>query len=133
MPGVNGIAVGLRLREMGAAGEIIYLSASRDFAVESYQAQAFFYLLKPVASDRLFPVLDLSLIHILQITSKERRFFCSVSSQNSSRISDGIRKKRSSLFHIEFPLFCASRQGNAAAHISWQSPHATPIAIKHMG
>lgn len=58
MPGVNGIDVGLRLRETGAVGEIIYLSASRDFAVESYQAQAFFYLLKPVASDRLFPVLD---------------------------------------------------------------------------
>lgn len=58
MPGVNGIDVGLRLREMGAAGEIIYLSASRDFAVESYQAQAFFYLLKPVTSDQLFPVLD---------------------------------------------------------------------------
>ena len=58
MPGLNGIQTGEHLRSLGAGGEIIYLSSSRDYAVDSYQVGAFFYLLKPVARDRLFQVLD---------------------------------------------------------------------------
>ena len=58
MPGINGIQAGMRLRELGEGGEIIYLSISRDYAVDSYETAAFFYLLKPIAPDRLFAVLD---------------------------------------------------------------------------
>lgn len=70
MPGLSGIDVGLRLREMGDEGEIIYLSASQEHAVESYQAQAFFYLLKPVESDRLFAVLERALGRLAQTRSQ---------------------------------------------------------------
>lgn len=58
MPERNGIETGLRLREQGAKGEIIYLTTSREYAVESYQVQAFFYLVKPVEKDQFFQVLD---------------------------------------------------------------------------
>ena len=58
MPGLDGIQTGQRLRALGDGGEIIYLSTSGEFAVDSYQVQAFFYLLKPVDQTRLFSVLD---------------------------------------------------------------------------
>ncbi len=58
MPEKNGIEVGKELRSLGRSGAIIYLTTSPDYAVDSYQTQAFYYLLKPVARDRLFAVLD---------------------------------------------------------------------------
>ena len=61
MPGLNGIETGRQLRETGDGGEIIYLTSSNDFASESYDVRAFFYLLKPVDKQRLFQVLDRAL------------------------------------------------------------------------
>lgn len=58
MPGLNGIQTGFRLRELGDGGEIIYLTTSPDYAVDSYAVRAFFYLLKPVEQVQFFPVLD---------------------------------------------------------------------------
>ena len=58
MPPPDGIGTGLRLRELGEDGEIIYLTASDGYAVDSYDVRAFFYLLKPVEQKRLFRVLD---------------------------------------------------------------------------
>ena len=36
MPGLNGIQAGQQLRELGNGGEIIYLTTSSDYAVDSY-------------------------------------------------------------------------------------------------
>lgn len=58
MPGLSGIDTGRRLRALGDGGEIIYLTSSNDFAADSYDARAFFYLLKPVNEGKLFQVLD---------------------------------------------------------------------------
>ena len=58
MPGCDGIQTGKKLRELGGDGEIIYLTTSSDYAVDSYNVRAFFYLLKPVEQERLFQVLD---------------------------------------------------------------------------
>ena len=58
MPGQNGIETGRRLRALGDGGEIVYLTNSNDFAADSYEVGAFFYLLKPVSRERLFEVLD---------------------------------------------------------------------------
>lgn len=58
MPGKNGIETGKEIRRLGRGGAIIYLTTSPDYAVDSYQTQAFYYLLKPVDRDRLFEVLD---------------------------------------------------------------------------
>jgi len=58
MPELNGIEVGKALREKDRDGAIIYLTTSPDYGVESYQANAFFYLLKPVEREELFQVLD---------------------------------------------------------------------------
>ncbi len=58
MPEKNGIQVGKALRELGREGVILYLTASPDYAVDSYLTQAFFYLLKPVDKRQFFEVLD---------------------------------------------------------------------------
>ena len=58
MPELDGINTGRRLRALGDGGEIIYLTNANDFAADSYDVHAFFYLLKPVTQDRLFEVLD---------------------------------------------------------------------------
>lgn len=58
MPGQNGIEAGKRLRKLSGEGEIVYLSTSADYAVDSYQARAFFYLLKPVDREAFFDVID---------------------------------------------------------------------------
>ena len=36
MPGPNGIQTGLQLRELSNSGEIVYLTTSSDYAVDSY-------------------------------------------------------------------------------------------------
>lgn len=58
MPQCSGIDLGVKLRECGSDAPIIYLTISPDYAVDSYLAQAFYYLLKPVEPSRLFEVLD---------------------------------------------------------------------------
>lgn len=58
MPELSGIDLGVKLRDLGSDGPIVYLTTSPDYAVDSYLAQAFFYLLKPVDPPRLFEMLD---------------------------------------------------------------------------
>lgn len=58
MPELSGIDTGRRLRALGEGGEIVYLTSSNDFAADSYDVRAFFYLLKPVEEMKLFSVLD---------------------------------------------------------------------------
>ena len=47
-----------RLRAMGYQGKIVFLTASPDFAIESYDVAASGYLLKPISYDRLKAVID---------------------------------------------------------------------------
>lgn len=58
MPELDGIQTALSLRKLDHESEIIYLTSSNDYAADSYNARAFFYLLKPVDREKLFSVLD---------------------------------------------------------------------------
>ena len=58
MPEMNGIELGIKLRETDETGAILYFTTSEDFAIDSYEARAFWYLVKPLKPDKLFPVLD---------------------------------------------------------------------------
>jgi len=48
MPGMNGITLGTRLRQLGSDGKVIYLTSSREFALDSFRSRPFDYLLKPM-------------------------------------------------------------------------------------
>ena len=82
MPGMSGIELGIRLRELGCRGTIIYLTVSPDFAVDSYDARAFHYLLKPVKSTRLFEVLD----QALEEAEQKKAACVTVKTRNSTRL-----------------------------------------------
>lgn len=58
MPKLNGIDAGLKLRRLDANGIILYLTSSRDFALESYEVHAYYYLLKPLVPDKLFSLMN---------------------------------------------------------------------------
>lgn len=58
MPEMTGIHVGAKLRASEKRGLIIYLTTSKDFALDAYSVQPFHYLIKPVEKEVLFPVLD---------------------------------------------------------------------------
>lgn len=49
----NGFDVARTLRTRGVAAPIVFLTSSPDFAVQSYEVQAFSYLLKPVPKGKL--------------------------------------------------------------------------------
>lgn len=58
MPDMTGIELGLNIRKTDPGGQIVYLTSSPDYAIDSYLAKASQYLLKPVKKERLFRVLD---------------------------------------------------------------------------
>lgn len=58
MPGLGGLQAARELRELDQAVRIIFLTASPEFAVDSYAVKAYHYLLKPATPKTLFPLLD---------------------------------------------------------------------------
>lgn len=58
MPGVGGIQAAQELRELDRNVRLIFVSASPEFAVESYRVGAYYYLLKPLDSEPFFTLLD---------------------------------------------------------------------------
>ncbi len=58
MPGVSGIQAAQELRELDKNVRLIFVSASPEFAVESYSVGAYYYLLKPIDKDAFFELLD---------------------------------------------------------------------------
>lgn len=66
MPGLTGIDLGVRLRELGGTGAIIYLTSSSEYALDSFKAHALGYLLKPVDLESLSRELDHALSTIEQ-------------------------------------------------------------------
>ncbi len=53
MPKSNGMETAKNLRERGISVPFIFVTTSSDFAVESYDVDALFYLVKPIRLDKL--------------------------------------------------------------------------------
>ena len=58
MPDINGMEVASTLRLMKDEGKIIFLTATLDYAVASYDVNAFYYMIKPVNTQKLYHLLD---------------------------------------------------------------------------
>ena len=58
MPGVNGMQAARDIRKQNEHVEIIFLTSSPEYAVESYSVRAHYYLLKPASEEKLFPIFD---------------------------------------------------------------------------
>lgn len=62
MTGMNGIDTIRRLRTYDRDVSIIFLTTTRDYAVESYEVNATGYLLKPLVKEQIFHYLDYFLL-----------------------------------------------------------------------
>lgn len=58
MPGENGIEIARNIRASGTDTEIIFLTSSPEYAVDSYEVKAQNYLLKPVIEEKFFASID---------------------------------------------------------------------------
>lgn len=58
MPLFSGIDAAKEIRHNDQDVPIIFLSSSKEFAVDSYEVKAFYYLIKPVAREKLFLIMD---------------------------------------------------------------------------
>lgn len=58
MPGMDGMAVAREIRSFDEAADIVFLTASPDFAYASYGVHALDYLLKPIQEEKLFSILN---------------------------------------------------------------------------
>lgn len=58
MPLLNGIDTAKEIRHNDSDVPIIFLTSSKEFAIESYEVRAFYYLIKPVVREKLFSVMD---------------------------------------------------------------------------
>ena len=65
MPHMTGVDLARRIRERKERAEILFLTVSREYAVDAFSVKASGYLIKPVRkADFDEAVLDLSLVHI---------------------------------------------------------------------
>ena len=64
MPGENGIEIARNIRASGTDSEIIFLTSSPEYAVDSYEVKAQNYLLKPVTEEKFFASIDFILAEL---------------------------------------------------------------------
>lgn len=55
MPIISGMELAKEIRSFDKAADILFLTSSPEFAVESYTVKASNYLLKPIVRESLFP------------------------------------------------------------------------------
>ena len=82
MPLLNGIDTARELRNMNQTVPIVFITSSREFAVDSYEVKAFHYLMKPVNRDSLFPMLD----DFLKTFNPLKSFFTAKTAEGFCRI-----------------------------------------------
>ena len=58
LPDMTGLEVATMLRHLKDPGKIIFLTATLEYAVASYDVEAFYYLTKPVDNDKFMKILD---------------------------------------------------------------------------
>ena len=67
LPDVNGIELASHLRDLGETGRILFLSSSRDYAVQSYDVAATYYFLKPLDRGKFMNVMKDTLLKCLEL------------------------------------------------------------------
>jgi DNA-binding LytR/AlgR family response regulator len=71
MPDILGIEAARELRRMGNHCRIVFLTTSREHALDAFEVEAAQYLVKPLAEDKLSAVLDKLL---MEIQEERKRF-----------------------------------------------------------
>lgn len=61
MPGTDGLELGKELRNKNKKGVIIYLTSSKDYALDAFQVHALQYLVKPISLATFCETLDIAI------------------------------------------------------------------------
>ncbi|PKM68617.1 MAG: hypothetical protein CVU95_03170 [Firmicutes bacterium HGW-Firmicutes-2] len=69
MDGMLGTDVARELRQLGDQGEFIFITTSRDHAIEAFEVEATQYLVKPYTEVAIFSALD----RVMERANKDRR------------------------------------------------------------
>lgn len=88
MPGVNGINLGTEIRRTDSWGKIIYLTSSREYAIDAFKTKASDYLLKPVNKNELVSALN-EIINTISIR-KEKSIIVKTKESNIKLSLDDI-------------------------------------------
>lgn len=102
MPGINGIALGGKLRSAGYEGKIIYLTSSEEYSLDAFRVKAFDYLLKPISSETFFRAMDEA---VASISEKKDKYLLVKAKDRSVKLSyDSILyaefSRRSVCYHL---------------------------------
>lgn len=102
MPYMNGIDLGKELRKQGYDGQIIYLTSSKDYAIDSFKTRPFSYILKPFDKKDFCGVLDEALGGLFEHKNK-----CIIVKTQKSRIKLTLNQilyaelnRRTILYHL---------------------------------
>ena len=79
MPLLTGIEVAMEIRKINDISKIIFLTSSREFAVDSYKVDAFYYLLKPIDKEGLIAILERTFADIVDKKEKSLIVKCKTS------------------------------------------------------
>lgn len=82
MDGLDGIETGRQIRKLDSSVEIVYCTASEDFAIAAYEIHAMGYLLKPYEPGRIGAVID----YYVQKHPQNEQNFIEVKSRRKSVI-----------------------------------------------
>lgn len=70
MPSLNGIELGVKLRDAGYDGKIIYLTSSAEYSLAAFRVKAFDYIMKPISKNTFFKAVDEAIASISEKKDK---------------------------------------------------------------
>lgn len=115
MQGLSGIEVAKQLKTAGFSGNLIFLTTSKDFALEAYGLNAIQYLVKPVEKERLFDAVDRAFA--LALTKKQTDLILRIDGSE-------MRVKPSDIAYVE------SQRNNLMFHLSDRRVLSTRMTMK---
>lgn len=84
---MDGVSLAKRIRQTNERMQIVFITGYPDFALESYEVSALYYLMKPVNLEKLYQVLDKA---VLRLAEKPRTILLSEEGGTTAVSADEI-------------------------------------------
>lgn len=117
MPGKMGITAAQELREMGNSCQIIFLTASTEYALDAFRVDAEQYLVKPLQKKDMYSVLD----KLFERFAWERKRYLPL------RIDNRIRRVA-----LQDIVFCEAQKKCQCIHLADHSHHVLHLTMSKL-
>lgn len=88
MPGMTGIELGIKLRNDGYDGKIIYVTSSEEYSLEAFRVKAFDYIIKPITRDVFFNTVNEAIASLSE--KKDKSFILKAKDRSVKLTYDSI-------------------------------------------